>query len=128
MCVRPTGKVSAHVPSTVCPVHVLWPWVVSNCPVGSRVFPEDFPGRALQWLRVALEARGVEGADSYGLRSTRRGAARKLVDRGGDLATLLKAGGWKSAAFRSYLDLGGVEGAVCQVGLSALLNEDEVTP
>ena len=76
---------------------------------------------------MALAARDVPAAESFGLHSLRRGAARELVDQGGDLATLLRAGGWKSAAFRSYLDLVGVEDSVCQVGLTALLNADETT-
>ena len=75
---------------------------------------------------MALAARDVPAAESFGLHSLRRGAARELVDQG-DLATLLRAGGWKSAAFRSYLDLVGVEDSVCQVGLTALLNADETT-
>ena len=114
-----------HVPDSICPVHVLWPWVVSCCLPGGRLFPENFAAQAVQWLKMALAVREVPRADEFGLRSLRRGAARELVNRGGDLATLLRAGGWRSAAFRSYLDLVGLETRVCQEGLSALLEEEE---
>ena len=68
-------------------------------------------------------------ADEYGLHSLRRGAAQELVDRGGDLSVLLKAGGWRSSAFKSYLDLIGLERAVISASLQALVDlDEEATP
>ena len=124
VCARPS-RVSVHVPAVVCPVHVIWPWVAACCNPGDRLFPVGFGGPVLWWLRMALEARGVAHSDRFGLHSLRRGAARELVDRGGDLATLLRAGGWKSSAFRSYLDMVGLENTVCQAGLEALFEGED---
>ena len=74
---------------------------------------------------MSLEVRGAPDAHKFGLHSLRRGAAQELVEKGGDLATLLRAGGWKSASFRSYLDLVGLDNSVCQAGLEALFEDDE---
>ena len=74
------------------------------------------------WLKVALEARGVPDFGKFTLRSSRRGAAQTLLLHGGDLPTLLRAGGWKSNAFNSYLDLVGLENAVVTASLNTLLS------
>ena len=42
-------------------------------------------------------------AATLGSHALRRGMARDIVDAGGSLATLLRAGQWKSAAFVAYL-------------------------
>ena len=110
-CVSPRG-VSLHLSGSICPVHVLWPWVVGRADPGKPIFSNGIGNRALVWLRIALEALGVFHADRFGLHSLRRGAAQHLVAPGGDLSTLLKAGGWRSNAFRSYLDMIGIENKV----------------
>ena len=119
-----SAGVSGHVPSVLCPVHVLWEWLLRNVRVGQLAFNERTAPSALRWLRIALLARGVKDAGKYGLHSLRRGSARALVENGGDLATLLQAGGWKSAAFTSYLDMMGVEATVFEQGCDTLLAVD----
>ena len=79
---------------------------------------------AAQWLRIALEARDVPRAREFGLHSLRRGAANALVLSGGDLSTLLRAGGWRSSAFRAYLDLVGLERKVLATSIQALVDLD----
>ena len=74
---------------------------------------------------MALEVRGIRLAKYYGVHSLRPGAARELVENGADLATLLKAGGWNSAAFRPYPDMVGLGKSVCQARLEALFDGDE---
>ena len=77
------------------------------------------------WLRVAAENYCVQHPEKYTLHSLRRGAAQTLVPKGGDLATLLKAGSWKSGAFPAYLDLVGVENAVVTASIQSLFDLDE---
>ena len=56
-----------------------------------------------------LVALGVARAQHYRLHDFRRGQAQDLADAGMPLATILKAGDWRSAAFALYLDLPGIE-------------------
>ena len=46
---------------------------------------------------------GLEGAARASSHGFRRGMAQDIVDAGGSLATLLKAGGWCSSAYTQYL-------------------------
>ena len=119
------GGVNAHVPAVMCPVHTLWPWVTNRARPGERIFNDNISYTASVWLRVAAEAQSIERPDKYTLHSLRRGAAQSLVARGGDLATLLRAGSWKSGAFRAYLDMVGVENAVVAASIQTLLDLDE---
>ena len=45
----------------------------------------------------------VEGASALGSHAWRRGMAQDIIKAGGSLATLLRAGQWRSGAFRAYL-------------------------
>ena len=119
---------SAHVPPALCPVHVLWPWVQANCSPGKLLFEKRTISGAAEWLRIALEARGVPHGDKFGLHALRRGAARELVSAGGGLPTLLKAGGWRSAAFKSYLDMMGLEDDLFKASVHTLIDLDGAAP
>jgi len=124
-CVCAGAKgVAAHVPADLCPVHALWTWVETNVNRGDPLFSEDIADSAQVWLKIALEARGVPNAERFTLHSLRRGAAQTLIQKGGDLATLLRAGGWRSSAFRTYMDLVGLENAIVSKSLHALLDLD----
>ena len=124
VCINAEGT-SAHVPNAICPVHVLWPWAVNRASPGARIFEENIAYSASIWLRVAAETHRLEHFEKYTLHSLRRGAAQTLVAKGGDLATLLRAGSWKSSAFRAYLDLVGVENAVVAASIQSLFDFDE---
>lgn len=52
--------------------------------------------------RLAAEE-GWQDAMTLGSHAFRRGMARDILDAGGSLATLLRAGDWRSAAFVAYL-------------------------
>ena len=113
-----------HVPACLCPVHALWPWVERNTRPGQPLFDENIAARSLVWLKIALEARDVPNFERYTLHSLRRGAAQALIQNGGDLATLLRAGGWRGSAFRVYLDMIGVENMVVTENIHTLLDID----
>ena len=125
-CVCEGGAgVSAHIPRELCPAHELWPWALGRAEAGGALFPPGIADSAGVWLRAALEARNVRDRDKFALRSLRRGAAQALVAQGGDLVTLLKAGGWRGAAFRAYVDVMGVENAILTRGVETLVDLDE---
>ena len=88
--------------------------------------PSQIADSSGAWLKVALEARGVPNFDKYTLHSLRRGAAQALVEKGCDLATLLMAGGWRSSAFRSYMDMAGIERSLFPKNVDLLLDFEEI--
>ena len=67
-------------------------------------------------------------AEKFTLHSLRRGAAQALVKSGSDLATLLKAGGWRSSAFKSHMDIMGIENAIFTASVNKLIELDEEEP
>ena len=125
-CCCEGAKAASFIPTLVCPVHVLWPWVCGRAGKGERIFCDQIGARALLWLRTVLGAYGVENAERFGLHALRRGAAQQLVASGGDLPTLLRAGGWRSSAFRSYLDMVDIENKVLNATVHALVDLDHV--
>ena len=68
----------------------------------------------------------MRNAEKYTLHSLRRGAAQELLSKGGDLAVLLKAGGWRSSAFRAYMDEMDIQNTVATANLQTLLDIDGV--
>ena len=65
-------------------------------------------------------------AKFYRLHDFRRGCAQDLADAGMPLATILKAGDWRSAAFALYLDMPGIEAkAVVQAAMQQEAESDE---
>ena len=124
-CASP-DDISSHIPKSICPVHVLWPWIVRNTAEGKPIFKANIADTAQIWLKVALEARNVPEHARYTLHSLRRGAARALVASGGSLSTILRAGSWKSSAFLNYLDVVGVENALMTGSLQAIFECDDL--
>jgi hypothetical protein len=84
----------------LCPLHLL-----------RRLHPQARNGRLftmtasrfLAQIRWHAEMVKFSQARLVGTHSFRRGLAQDIVDKGGSLATLLKAGGWTSSAFQVYL-------------------------
>ena len=86
-----------------CPFHVFWHFCLTR-PVGAAIFPAMTAGGTLHALRERLSVLRVPAAADYGTQDFRRGHARDLQASGSDVATILAAGGWRSAAFLAYLD------------------------
>ena len=93
---------------------------------GERLFKQGIAASAQTWLQVALEARCFPNANLHTPHTLRRGAARALVASGCSLSTILQAGSWRSSAFISYLDTGGVENALLTGFLQQLFDNDEL--
>ena len=116
---------SIHLEPSLCPAHVVWPQVSSRAGEGEPVFPPDIATSSLTWLRFALEARGLPNASGFGLHSLRRGSVQKILDKGGDLGTIMRAGSWRSGAFKTYLDMVGLQRRVVASTFRALVDLDE---
>ena len=81
---------------------------------------------ALCLFAFRLVALGVERSKHYRLHDFRRGCAQDLADAGMPLATILKAGDWRSASFALYLDMPGIEAkAVVQTVMQQEADSDE---
>ena len=61
------------------------------------------PSAFVSDLRRYAAAVGLPDHERLGSHAFRRGMARDILDAGGSLAALLKAGDWRSAAFIAYL-------------------------
>jgi len=95
----------------LCPVHRL-ARRVCGLSTGQKLFPATCAAggqRLRDSLRRRLVLLGIPEAHAYGLQSFRRGAAQQILDDGGSLADILKAGQWSSSAFNLYLDMAEIE-------------------
>jgi hypothetical protein len=96
----------------MCPVHTLWDRFFALLPDGHKPWAHVGDGRAREHLRSTLRALKVPDADQYGTHDLRRGHAEDLRRSGATLATILKAGQWKSAAFLNYVNEAQLEEAM----------------
>ena len=115
----------AYVFPEICPVHVIWPRICQSARPGERIFGHGVASKAVDYLRTMLRHAGVARPNEFGLHALRRGAAQDLVECGGDLPTLLMAGGWKSTAFRAYLDGIGLESQAFAKSVTKLVDLDD---
>ena len=98
----------------MCPVHAFKRWIraknlSSRSSRHGRLFPglsaSSFQRRVMTLARLAKFPK----ADRLRLHGFRRGMAQDILRRGGSLAEILAAGGWRSAAFLAYLDKNEIE-------------------
>ena len=85
----------------LCPYHILY-----HCRRLSQGPGRLFDISATQFsrsLKNDLASLGVENASTYTPHGFRRGSAQEMHSRGASLAAILVAGGWRSAAFLTYL-------------------------
>ena len=54
-------------------------------------------------LRVCVARAGLDGLERVSTHAIRRGMAQDILDAGGSLAVLLKAGDWSSSAYLRYV-------------------------
>ena len=94
--------------SAMCPVHSVRRWLLASRRLARGRF---FPGnpfsnqrsfmRRFSDLGRRLQERGFDVWTSQGFR---RGMAQDILESGGSVANILKAGGWRSSAFLLYLE------------------------
>ena len=108
----------AHDPH-MCPVHALVRLLRASArSMSGRIFPgvpKSLYTSFVRRLRYVGAALGFALANSWTSHGFRRGMAQDIFDNGGSLADILRAGGWKSAAFLLYLER-------AQVNESAILD------
>ena len=69
-------------------------------------------------LRRSAEAAGLPNAARITTRCLRRGHTETLRQSGGNLAAILRAGDWRSGAFKAYLDQPALEAAASGEGMA----------
>ena len=69
---------------------------------GGRVFhlTKSYVAGKIKELAARI---GIEDAQRYGTHALRQGMAQDILDMGGSLPALLRAGDWKSSAYLRYL-------------------------
>ena len=94
---------------SLCAVHKMIPIIArARQSGGGRLFNVSVHC-FLRKLRELGASCGIANSDKLGTHVLRRGMARDIIDAGGSLATLLRAGDWKSASYIKYLREGQVE-------------------
>ena len=103
---------------------MLGPWY-DAMPPGARPFAGFSAAHALEVLRSLLVAVKVPNAEKHRTHDLRRGHARDLQASGAPLLEILRAGGWRSPAFLTYLDLEQLEhDAVVEAHLAESSDDD----
>lgn len=87
----------------LCGLHQLLPMIDRARMAGTNRLFTKSPADFVACLRRDAAAVGIPEAGLLGSHALRRGMARDIVDAGGSLATLLRAGEWRSGAFAAYL-------------------------
>ena len=124
-CCRRSPSFALHVEKRLCPTCSIWPAICVHAAPGQEIFRGYSPSIFLRELRQALGAARIPNAERYTLHCMRRGAARAVIQHGGTLADVLRACGWKSATFKLYLEMTGVE-AMAMFDMLYALHEDSV--
>ena len=89
--------------STTCPVHVLKP-LFNTDSFGVRPFMHLRQGLVNHEIKRRMRKSEVAGAMNFSSHDFRRGHARDLQESNAPLCDILKAGQWRSPAFKTYMD------------------------
>ena len=116
-----TRRCWCRVSPATCPIHALT-GLYNRTPVGTSLFEGISVDSVTKVLRFVLAQLRVEDALFYCTHDLRRGHCDDLVASGQPLAVILAAGGWRSQAFRAYVDKPRLE---TNAVLQAILRRDE---
>ena len=94
-CCKTSGK-------RLCAFHRLLAWKQSASEQSTQVFSLSKQQFIATVRELAMEV-GIEHANKVGTHAFRRGMAQDILDVGGSLAVLMRAGDWRSSAFLTYL-------------------------
>ena len=72
---------------------------------GEKLFPSYYATKTNNTLKAVLKKLDVPHAGKYSSHGFRRGAANELRATGSPWSVIATVGGWKSLAFRGYVDL-----------------------
>ena len=98
-------ELSSEIAHQLCPVHFFWPLVTQRVRSGEKLFPSYSATKANNALKAILTKLNVTHANKYSSHGFRRGAANELKATGSQWSTIATIGGWKSLAFKGYVDL-----------------------
>ena len=102
-----------------------WLWHFRERSVGNgRLF--SFSAAYLnKFIKKAAQELEAPNASRASTHSLRRGMAQDILDHGGSLATLLKAGDWNSSAYLDYLRFDQPQDVAGQTLISLSDSDDE---
>ena len=103
---RASDSLELHIPQLLCPVRQRSPAIRQWAPAGGALFEGWAGKRVLSDLRDFAVGREWPRAAKLGAHSSRRGAARAIIEAGGFFSQLLRSGQWRSSACQLYLDIG----------------------
>ena len=96
---------NALLPRHNCPIRIFWAQVLRTTHPGPPLFPTLGNKNINRRLRAIFARLGIPGAERYSTHCFRRGAANAILQSGSTLAEIMRTAGWKSNAFRVYLNI-----------------------
>ena len=110
---------------STCPMHALGAWLRQQ-PSGSAPWVAWSAESARRQLRAALRGAGIGNAEAYGTHAFRRGHAQDILEGGGRLEEILRAGDWRMPAWMRYLNSERLEQlAVAEAHLAESSSDDD---
>ena len=91
------------VPTGMRPAHDFWPIILRLVVPGALLFPLIKGMDLNRILKAILGRMGIESAEKYPTKASRRGTAMDIMASGSTLAQIMRSAGWRSQAFRAYL-------------------------
>ena len=99
------GSLELHAPQLYCPARHLWPAICRIAAIGQPLFPTWTGKLVLAELRPLARAGGLAQPSKLSSHSVRRGAVRAILEARGSFSQLLRAGQWRSSAYKLYWDM-----------------------
>lgn len=96
---------NALLPRHNCPIHRFWTAVLRHTEPGSPLFPSLMARNFSRVLRAVQGKLSIPDSERYSSHCFRKGDANAIMRSGPTLSEIMRTGGWKSSAFRVYLDL-----------------------
>ena len=100
------------VPSSLCPVHVVWPLIRARIGIHELLFPTLQGSNLNRILKAALAKAGFPNANRYTMYCFRRGCLAEMKRSKSTVGEIMKTAGWRTSQFKVYLDLHADEEAV----------------
>ena len=91
-------------PHVLCPVHFWWRNVCARVAPGHLLFTDINPRNVNRVIKKAMEKLNAVQAHRYTSHGFRRWGEQEPKERGPQRTTVAGAGGWRSLAFRGYVD------------------------
>ena len=116
---------SILVPTSLCPVHRVWPLIREKVLPDQPIFPTLLNKNLNRVLKASLKNIGFPQAEKYTMYCFRRGCLMEMKRADSTVSEIMRTAGWSSAQFRTYLDLKEDEEAVIASLMRAINTREE---